>query len=64
LYWQICFGVCFTPEAYAQACRCLLVERGVEIRTNTTVASVAAAGGAIRGVRTSNGNLIRARCTR
>jgi phytoene dehydrogenase-like protein len=52
LYWQICFGVCFTPEAYAQACRCLLVERGVEICTNTTVASVAPAGGAIRGVRT------------
>lgn len=60
-YRQHCFGVCFTPEAYAAACRALLHK--VEVRLNTTVAGVELADGAIRGVRTAQRETIRARCT-
>lgn len=62
-YRKTCFGVCFTPEAYAAACGALLSERGVEVRTNVTVTGVEMDGGVVRGVRTAQGDILRALCT-
>lgn len=62
-YREHCFGVCFTPEAYTQACVDLLNAAGVDLRTRTEGAAVDMANGVVRGVRTSRGEWIRARCT-
>jgi len=62
-YREQCFGVCFTPEDYEDACLALLRERGVDVGLETTVVDVLIEKGSVRGVRTSRGDEIRARFT-
>ena len=60
-YKEHCFGVCFTPEAYEQACRDLLQEHGVALWTETTVTELEQDADGIRRVRTSRGDTITVR---